>query len=132
MEAKVMHEISDLEWDDDRLIRCNAAQRLAIQMIEVGMSDQDEVDRGKFVQMQAGMPYAFDYFEPFGPVRIDEKTSPIDLNQEGCVADPGDANFVWLELGKNGRVAGSSALRKERGNEDFREKVPSMPSSSRF
>ncbi len=75
-----MHQISDLERHDDRLVIGDFAEGFAIEMIEVRMRDEHEIDVRKIVQMQTRMPDALDHFEPLGPIRIDEHIVPCGLN----------------------------------------------------
>ena len=40
-----MNETANTYWNDNRLIGCNRSQRSAIEMIEMGVSDENEIDR---------------------------------------------------------------------------------------
>ena len=77
-----MDEVAYFKGNDDRLICRHVAQSFAVEMIEVRVRDQNEVDRWKIVQTQAGMPDSLDNFEPLRPVGVDEETLPTGLHKE--------------------------------------------------
>ena len=65
-----------------------------MQVIEVGVRDQNQIDRGKIGNAQAGTPETFQYEEPAREVRIDHYTLPAHLHKKAGVADEGDAEFA--------------------------------------
>lgn len=98
----------------------------------MSVGDQDEVDRRKLVQMQSGMANAFDDFQPLRPVGVDQEAASIQLDEKGGVADPGYANLILLELGKNGGIPLTGALGEKGWDQDLGEKIPSMPPGTRL
>jgi hypothetical protein len=95
-------EVTHAVRHHDGLIGGDLSKTSAIQVVKMGMGDEDEVDVGQMVMRQAGVPQATDDEEPVGPVGIDENVSMGPLNQERCVPDPGEANLTGFQSGKDG------------------------------
>ncbi len=74
-------------------------------MIEVGVGDQHEVDRGKVVVGESRMSQAAHDQEPIGPIWIDQDIGLRGLNQKRSMSDPGDANLAFFELREKRRCA---------------------------
>src|SRR5581483_10889199 len=104
VKAEVVDEIADFKRDDDRL-----AIRDFAQCAEAGMLD------------------TFDDFEPLRPVRIDQDVNALRLDQKRRVADPCNADLVFLELWKERLEMRAEALGEKRGDEDLREEVALVP-----
>jgi hypothetical protein len=126
-ESEVVDEISDLERDDDWLILGDLAEGLAVEVIEMGVGDEDEIDLREIVQLDAGMLDALDDFEPLGPIWIDEDIDALCLDQKRGVADPCQADLAILEVWKQRIEVGAEALGKEGGDENLGEEIALVP-----
>lgn len=128
IKSESVDEATDMLGNGDRLIAGDSAKCAAVQMIEMGMSDQDQIDRGQVAKFDSRMFDALDDLEPFGPIWVDEKTMLRSLNEEGGVPDPGHADFSRRELWKHRLQAMTVALGEERRNDHLGKKVPLVPS----
>jgi len=127
LEAEVVDEVADGEGDDDGLIGSDSAEGAAVEVIEMGVGDENEVDAGEVVEMDAGMFDAFNDFKPASPVGVDEKVESADLHEERGVPDPGDADFAVAQGGEIDRGGLAFAFGEEGGNEDFGEEITFVP-----
>src|SRR5581483_133196 len=127
VKAEVVDEIADFKRDDDRLAIRDFAQCAAVEVIEMRVRDEDEIDLRQVVQAEAGMLDTFDDFEPLRPVRIDQDVNALRLDQKRRVADPCNADLVFLELWKERLEMRAEALGEKRGDEDLREEVALVP-----
>src|SRR6202453_5378489 len=78
------------------------AQRFAVKMIEVGMSEQNDINWREILELKSGAADAFDEKEPIGKVRVDEDIEVGELGQKGGVADPSQGDLAVTELGEFG------------------------------
>ena len=69
----------------------------------MGMGDQNKVNGGEVVMSQAGVAESSNNEEPVGPVRVDENVCLRCLDQKRGMADPGDTELPFFQLGKDGR-----------------------------
>ena len=85
-----------------------------MQMIEVSMRDENQIDRRKIGNAQAGTSQAFQNKEPAREVRIDDYVLPAHLHKEAGMPDEGNAEFTvscqaglvgLTRAGSNRRVA---------------------------
>ena len=70
-------------------------------MVEMRVRDQNEIDRWKICDPQAGTPKPLQYKEPAREVGIDHYTLSRDLHKETGMTDKGDAQLsiageAWL------------------------------------
>jgi len=72
----------------------DGAQRLAVQVIEVGMGDQDDIHGREFAEVESGAAQAFQDKEPAREVGIDDDVVLADLEEKAGVPDEGDAEFA--------------------------------------
>src|SRR5579864_6157626 len=72
-----------------------------MKMIEVGMRDQNQIDRGKIDNAQAGPSEAFQNEEPAREIRVDDYALPAHLHKKAGVPDEGDAE---LAVGSQARL----------------------------
>jgi hypothetical protein len=100
IEAESLDKTADMLGDDDRLVGGNRSEGFFVEMIEVGVAHQDEIDRGEFMDLQAGFLQTLDDLEPLGPIGINEDGMLGSLNQEGGVTDPGDGNLAPVQNGE--------------------------------
>lgn len=132
VESEVVHQIADVFGDDDGLFVCDGAEGPAVEMVEVGVGDKHEVDVGEVVKFDSGMSQAFDDFQPFRPVRVDQNAVLAGLEKEGRVSDPSDANLVSFELRKLDGTRGAVSWRKQGGQEHLGEKAALVPAFAEF
>ena len=128
IKSEAMDEATDMLGDRDRLIARDRTKRAAVQMIEMGVCDQNQVDRGEVMKFDPRMFDALDDLQPLRPIGIDENTVLGSLNEEGGVPDPRHANLARRKLRKHRLDAATVALGKERRNDDLGKKVPLVPS----
>ena len=86
---------------------CYGAQRLAVQVIEVRMGDEDEVCRRQVAQVQSGLAQTLEHKEPAGKIRIDDDILSADLQEETRMSDEGDAELAISDEGGFVRLAGT-------------------------
>ena len=97
-----MDKVADSCGDNDGLIGGNPAEAASVEMIKMGMSDENEVDGGKVVVGESSVAEAPNDKKPVGPVGIDKNVAMGSLNQKGSVADPGDADLACFKFRKDG------------------------------
>ncbi len=74
----------------------DAAQGGEIEVVHVGVRQQDEVDGRQFADQDACATLPAQEDEAFRKDGIDKDVAAVDLEQKGGVADEGDAEFVRL------------------------------------
>ena len=70
------------------------AQRLAMQVIEVGVSYQDHVCRRQIAQVQTGLAQALQHKEPARKVGVDDDILSADLQEKTGMSDEGDSKLA--------------------------------------
>ena len=128
IKSEPVDEATNMLWNGDWLVARHRAQRAAVEMIEMGMSDQNQVDRGKIAKFDSGVLDPLDDLQPLRPIWVDQDAVLGSLNQEGGVPDPGHANLSRRELGKDRLDAMTVSLGEERRNDHLGKKVPPVPS----
>ena len=114
-----MHKVADSSGNDNGLIGGNPAEAASVEMIKMGMSDENEVDGGKVVVGESSVAEAPNDKKPVGPVRIDKNVAMGSLNQEGSVADPGDADLACFKFRKDGgKLLACAPLARKKSRED--------------
>lgn len=131
VEAKVMHQVADVLRDDDRLLIGHLAEGFAIEVVKMGVRDQNQIDLGQIVQFDSRMAQALNHTQPFGPIRIDENAVLGGLHEKRGVSDPGDANLVTREGRKINFLRAPDAFGEERGQENFAEEIAFVPTLAR-
>jgi hypothetical protein len=122
-EAGAADEFTDACGDDDGLALADAAEAAEVEVVEVGVADEDGVDGWEVVDFEAWVADAFDEAEPVGPDGVDEDVEALGLKEEGGVADPCDLE-VWAVVAEEvGAVRGSAAEGEELGEEDAASEV---------
>ena len=129
---EIVNEITDFERNNDRLVGGDFTQGLAIEMIEMGVSDEDQINRRKIVQTQPGMADSLDDLEPLRPVRVDEQAVSSGLHEERRVPDPGDPDFTILQLRKSGSGVFARAFGEQGRDEHLGEKISFVPGALRL
>ena len=130
-ETKVVHQISNADRHDDRLICCNAPQRATVEMIEVGMRNQDKINRRQMMNFEARLLQPLDHLEPFRPDRIDQDVDLVGLNKKRRVTDPGNADLAFADLRKLRSSRAAGAFNKKRRYQNARKKITLVPVRSR-
>jgi uncharacterized membrane protein YvbJ len=88
-------------------------------MVKMGVGDENKVDGGKVVVGESSVTKAPNDKKPVGPVRIDKNVAMGSLNQEGSVADPGDADLAGFKFRENGgEMLASAPLSRKKSRED--------------
>ena len=131
VESEPMNQSPNSDRNDDGLIGCDRAQRSPIEVIEVGVSDEDEIDRRQMVNVKSGFLESFDHAEPHRPDRVDQDVGVMRLNQERRVTDPGDANLAGLNFWKERPRARARTSRKERRDPDAGDEIAFGPGAAR-
>src|SRR5688572_15803184 len=67
IETKIVHQIADADGHDDRLIGRHLGQSAPVEMVEMRVRDENEIDRGQMMDLEARSLEALDYLEPFRP-----------------------------------------------------------------
>ena len=96
----------------------------------MGVGDEHEVDVGQVVDVEAGVLDALEDLQPLGPDRVDEDAGARGLDEEGGVADPGDADLALGDLGEDGLQFRPVALREHRGDDDLGEEIALVPAGA--
>ena len=135
LKAEIVHQISHAEWARRSADRRRRRAGAPIEMIEVRVRHEHEIDVRQIDAIsKPGMLQALDHLEPLRPVRIDQHIESVRLDEKRGVADPGDAQFRLLDLGKVRQPAFAGALGEERRDEDLVRKLrlcQSAPGRSR-
>ncbi len=114
-----MHKVADSSGHDNGLIGGNPAEAASVEMIKMGMSDENEVDGGKVVVVQPGVAKTPNDKKPVGPVGIDKNVAMGSLNQKGGVANPRDANLACFKFRKDGgKLLACTPLARKKSRED--------------
>ena len=71
-------------------------------MIEVGMGQQNEIDRRQILDFEAGALDPFDEEQPVGEIGIDQDVQIRELHQKGRVTDPGQSHLAIEKVWKAG------------------------------
>jgi hypothetical protein len=82
VEAEIMHQVPYADRHNDWLIGGYAAQRAPVEMIEMSVSNQDEINRWQMMNFEAWLLQALDYLEPLRPVWIDQNIDLVCLNKK--------------------------------------------------
>ena len=80
-----------------------------MEMIEMSVSEQDEVDGWEVLNSQAATFDAFQQEQPVGEVRVDQDIKVGELDEERRVPDPGEGDLALGEFGKFGAAMLSGA-----------------------
>jgi len=83
-----------------------------MEMIEVGVRDQNQIDRGKIGNAQAWTSQAFQDEEPARKVGVDDYALTAHLHKKAGVPDEGDAEFAVC---RQARLVGFTTSGRNRG-----------------
>ena len=115
-----MHKVANSSGHDNGLIGGNPAEAASVEMIKMGMSDENEVDGGKVVVSEPSVAEAPNDKKPVGPVGINKNIAMGSLNQKGGVADPSNADLACFKFRKEGRkLLACAPLARKKSREDY-------------
>ena len=126
-----MHQIPHAHGHDDGLICSDAPQSAPIEMIEVSVSDEDQVNGRQMMNFEAWSLQSFDHLEPLRPDRIDQYIDFVGLDEERGMSDPGNANFTFADFRELRRRVTAGAFDEEGRNKNAGEKIAFVPVGSR-
>src|SRR5882724_7482853 len=72
VKTEVVHQVSNADRHNDRLVGRHAAQGAPVEMIEMSVSHQNEINRWQMMDFEARLLQTLDYLEPHRPVRINQ------------------------------------------------------------
>ena len=130
--SEPVHEIADSVWNNNGLVGGDSAQATPVEVVEVGVGDENQIDRGEVMVGKTGMAQSTDHEKPVGPVRVDQNVSLVALNEEGGMTDPCDADLSLAEFWENrGRSVPMAAFSgKKGGQKHIGDKTVGWPSGS--
>src|SRR6267154_771660 len=117
LEAEVAGEVVYDDGDDTDFGVGQLAQGWLVEMVEVGVGQQDEIDGRQVLDAEAGTFDALEEEEPVGEIGVNEDVQVGELDEERGVADPGEGDLTVVELGKLGLFVLAGA-RGEKGLPD--------------
>ena len=120
-----MNKVANSSGHDNGLIGGNPAEAASVEMIKMGVGDENKVDGRKVVVGESSVAKAPNDKKPVGPVGIDKNVAMGSLNQKGGVADPGDADLACFKFRKDGRkmLACAPLARKKSREDDIGDKA---------
>ena len=124
-----MNKVANSSGHDNGLISGNPAEAASVEMVKMGVRDENKVDGGKVVVGESSVAKAPNDKKPVGPVGIDKNVAMGSLNQKGGVADPGDADLACFKFRKDGRkmLACAPLARKKSREDDIGDKAVRGP-----
>ncbi len=132
--TQIVDQVADPVGYDDGLFFRHPAQGGPVEVVEVGVGDEDEVDVWEVVEGNADVLEPADDEKPIGPVGVDEDVVFGGLDQKGRMSDPSEADLVAGDFGEEGggaRVHPQFAC-QERRDEHLRDEVARPPSREGF
>lgn len=118
-EAKVLGQIPHAPGNDGDLGRMQPAQGGAMEMIEVGVGEQNQVNGRQVLDFQAGAPDSLQKEKPVGEIGINQHVQIRELGQKGGVPDPGQGDLSAGQFGKPGPDIFAGAPGQERFPDQF-------------
>src|SRR5258707_12319298 len=127
IKAEIVNEAANTHRHDDWFIGSDSSQRSPVEVIKMRVCYQHQIDIRQMMQFDSRLLQPLDHLQPFRPVRIDQDTAIVRLNEKGSVPDPGDAKFTRPDFGKTRGCAFARPPGKKGWNEDLGQKIPPMP-----
>ena len=112
-EAEVAGEVAHAPGHDADFGMGQFAEAGFMEMIKVGVGEEDEVDGRKIFEAKAGAFDALEEKKPVGEIGIDEDVEVGELDEKGGVADPGEGDLAGSQLGKFGLFVDAGAGREK-------------------
>ena len=130
--SKPVHEIADSGGNDNGLIGGDPTEAPPVEMVEMGVGDENQIDRGEVMVGESGVAQTAHHEKPVGPVRIHQNVCLMALNEEGGMSDPRDADLPLAEFWKNGgrSVPMAAFSGKKGGQKHIGDKTVGGPSGS--
>src|SRR5204863_3130794 len=94
VKTEIVDQVSHSDGNSNRLIGRHPPQSAPVEMIEMGVRNQNKIDWGQMMNFKARLLQSLDDLKPLRPDRINQDIDFVSLNQERSVSDPGDANFA--------------------------------------
>lgn len=94
-----------------------------MKMIEMGMSQQNQIDWRQIVQMNSGALQPLQKKKPVREIRIDQRVHPRELDQERGMTNPGQRQFAPFQLGEIRFLGRTRATRPQRLPDHLMEKL---------
>ena len=101
-EAQIPGQIAHAPRHNGDFRRVQPAQGGTMEMIEMGVGEQDQVNGRQVLDFQPGAPDALQKKKPVGEIRINQHVQIGELRQKGSVADPGQRRLAAGQLGEFG------------------------------
>ena len=95
-----------------------------MEMIEVGVGQQDQVNGGEVLDLEAGSFDALEQKEPVGEVGINQNIEVGKLEEEGGMTDPGDGDLAGVQFGESRVLGLPGAPGQQRLPDHFAEESP--------
>src|SRR5438093_631619 len=131
MKAQIMDEVSYAHRHNNRLIRRNAPQGAPVEVIEVGMRNEDKINRRQMVNFETWLFQPLDHLEPFRPNRVDQDVDLVGLDEKRGVADPGNADLAFADFWELWSRGTPLTLHEQRRDQHAGKKVAFVPVRSR-
>jgi len=84
-----------------------APQGGLMKMVEMGVRQENEVDRWQILNLEAGAPEAFEQEQPVREVGVHQDIEVVELDEKRRMTDPGDRDLSVFELGELGLLGGA-------------------------
>ena len=65
-----------------------------MKVVEVGVREQDQVNGRQILDFQTGTLDTFQQKKPVRKIRVNQYVQVRELDEERCMADPGDGDFA--------------------------------------
>ena len=90
---QVVRQIAHAPRHDADLGMRQSAQSWFMKMVEMGMGEEYEVDRGQILYFKTGALDALQQKEPVRKIRVNQHIEIGELNEKGGMPDPGNGHF---------------------------------------
>lgn len=122
LEPEVAGEVAHAPRHDADFGVGQFAEGRFVKVVEVGVSEEDEINGRQVFDAEAGAFDAFEQEEPVGEIGVNEDVQVGELDKKRGVADPGEGDLAAAEFGKLGLFMLAGA-RSQKGLPDhFAEK----------
>ena len=130
--SEAVYEIANSGGNDNGLVGGDSPEAPPVEMVEVGVGDENQIDRGEVMVGKSGMTQAANHEKPVGPVRVHQNVPLVALNEEGCMADPCDTDLSLAKFRENGgrSVPMAAFSGKKGGQKNIGDKTMGGPSGS--
>ena len=130
-EPEVVHQISHAHGHDDRLICGHAPQGAPVEVIKMGMRNEDKINRRQMLNFKARLLQSLNHLELFRPDRVDQDIDLVNLNEKRGMTNPGNADLAFADFWELRSRRTTSAFNEKRRDKDARKKIALVPVRSR-